>query len=203
MSALLTPSRVSGNDSLRRQILSRRVVLGSLLAFASCAPGGDLPPVPPPSDTVYRLGPGDQVRIITFGEDQLTGQFRVSDSGTIAIPLLDTVKASGLTSQELATNITNELKRRQLFRDPSVAVEVVEYRPIFVLGEVNKPGQYPYQPQMTVLTAVAIAGGFTYRAVRDDASVLRDTKGQPVEGLAMRTTLLQPGDVLTIFERNF
>jgi polysaccharide export outer membrane protein len=184
-------------------LLSRRMVLGSLLIVASCAPGGDLPPLPPVSDTAYRLGPGDQVRIITFGEDQLTGEFSVSDSGNIALPLLGTVKASGLTSQQLADLITSELKRRQLFRDPSVAVEVAQYRPIFVLGEVNKPGQYPYQPRMTVLTAVAVAGGFTYRAVKDKASVLRDNGGQPVEGLATGASLLQPGDVLTIFERNF
>src|SRR5690349_18466959 len=75
--------------------ISRRLVLGlTLLAAASCAPGGDLPPLPPPSDTAYRLGPGDQVRIITFGEQQLTGDFRVSDSGLIAVPLLGPIKAS-------------------------------------------------------------------------------------------------------------
>jgi polysaccharide export outer membrane protein len=202
VSRLFHPDRAAGGEPPSR-LLSRRLVLGSVLIVASCAPGGNLPPLPPIADTGYRLGPGDQVRIITFGEDQLTGEFTVSDSGNIAIPLLGTVKASGLTSQELADAITSELKRRQLFRDPSVAVEVVQYRPIFVLGEVSKPGQYAYQPRMTVLTAVAVAGGFTYRAVKDRASVLRDNGGQPVEGLATGATLLQPGDVLTIFERNF
>lgn len=184
--------------------ISRRLVLGlTLLAAASCAPGGDLPPLPPPSDTAYRLGPGDQVRIITFGEQQLTGDFRVSDSGLIAVPLLGPIKASGLTSRQLGEVIAAELKRRKLFQDPSVTVEITDYRPIFILGEINKPGQYPYQPGMTVLTAVAIAGGFTYRAVQDRVSVLRKENGIPTESLATGAALLQPGDVVTIFERRF
>ncbi len=184
--------------------ISRRLVLGlTLLVAASCAPGGDLPPLPPPSDTAYRLGPGDQVRIITFGEQQLTGEFKVSDSGIIAVPLLGAIKASGLTSRQLSEEIAAELKRRNLFRDPSVVVEITEYRPIYILGEVSKPGQFPFQPGMTVLTAAAVAGGFTYRAVQDRASVLRSNGGHPTEGLATGATLLQPGDVVTIFERRF
>jgi polysaccharide export outer membrane protein len=185
-------------------VISRRLVLGlTLLAATSCAPGGDLPPLPPLTDTSYRLGPGDQVRIITFGEQQLTGDFRVSDSGMIAVPLLGPIKAGGLTSRELSEVLAAELKRRKLFQDPSVTVEITEYRPIFILGEVSKPGQYPYQPGMTVLTAVAVAGGFTYRAVKDEASVLRNEGGTPAAGLATGATLLKPGDVVTIFERRF
>jgi polysaccharide export outer membrane protein len=185
-------------------VVSRRLLLGlTLLVAASCRPGSDLPPVPPPSDTAYRLGPGDQVRIITFGEQQLTGDFKVSDSGIIAVPLLGAIKASGLTSRQLSEEIAAELKRRKLFLDPSVVVEITDYRPIFILGEVSKPGQFPYQPGMTVLTAVAVAGGFTYRAVQDRASVLRSIDNRPTEGLATGSTLLQPGDVVTIFERNF
>ncbi len=186
-----------------RPRMSRRLLLASLLGVAACAPGDDLEPLPPLSEAGYRLGAGDQVRIITFGEQQLTGEFRVADSGTIAVPLIGAVRAAGLTARQLGDAVAAELKRRQLFRDPSVVVEVIAYRPVFVLGEVNKPGQFAYQPQMSVLTVVAIAGGFTYRAVRDRASVLRTTDGRAVEGLATTATLLQPGDVVTILERNF
>ncbi len=84
-----------------------------------------------------------------------------------------------------------------------MVVEVIAYRPVFILGEVSKPGQYPFQPGMTVLTAVAVAGGFTYRAVEDYASVLRNTGDKPVEGRAVGATLLAPGDVVTIYERVF
>ena len=103
------------------------------------------------------------------------------------------------------------LKRAHLLRNPSVSVEVVTYRPIFVLGEVNRPGQYPYQPGMTVVTAAAVAGGFTYRAVEGYASVVRTpigmavgtTMGDPIEGKAVRQAYVQPGDVITILERRF
>ena len=90
-----------------------------------------------------------------------------------------------------------------MLRKPSVSVEVATYRPIYVLGEVNKPGQYPYQPGMTVVSAAAVAGGFTYRAVEDYASVLRTTDGDSTEGKASRQALVQPGDVITVFERRF
>ncbi len=193
----------SSQNGRAQRPCSRRLLLGSMLLVASCAPGRDLSPLPPTSDAAYRLGPGDRVRLITFGEQQLTGEFRVSDNGTIAVPLIGSAKAGGLTSRQLADGISAELRRRKLFTDPSVVVEVVEYRPIFVLGEVSKPGQFPYQPNMTVLTAVAVAGGFTYRAVESRAEVLRNTRGQPITGLATGATVLQPGDVVRIFERNF
>ena len=90
-----------------------------------------------------------------------------------------------------------------MLRSPSVSAEVITYRPIFVLGEVSKPGQYPYQPGMTVVTAAAVAGGFTYRAVQGYASVVRNPGTGAIEGKASRQTLIQPGDVITVFERRF
>jgi polysaccharide export outer membrane protein len=133
----------------------------------------------------------------------LTGEFRVNDSGAVALPLLGTIQAAGLTTAELERTIGADLVKAQLIRDPSVSVEVLAYRPIFVLGEVNKPGQYAYQPGMTVVTAVAVAGGFTYRAVEDRAAIVRSVDGKAVEGRAERQTYVQPGDVITIFERRF
>jgi polysaccharide export outer membrane protein len=151
----------------------------------------------------YRLGPGDIVRVITYGEDPLTGEFRVSDLGEIALPLAGNVKAAGQTPHELEDLIAAALKKRDMLRKPSVSVEVATYRPIYVLGEVNKPGQYPYQPGMTVVSAAAIAGGFTYRAVEDYAAVVRTVDGESVEGTTSRRTMVQPGDVITVFERKF
>jgi polysaccharide export outer membrane protein len=174
----------------------------ALLPLLGCAPGRNLPPIQSGSGQ-YRLGAGDAVRLITFGEEGLTGEFRVSDAGTIAVPLLGGVRAVGLTPAELEKSVADKLKQAKLLRDPSVAAEITEYRPIFVLGEVNKPGQYPYQPGMTVVTAAAVAGGFTYRAIEGYASVVRTVNGRAVEGKATRQTYLQPGDVITVFERRF
>jgi polysaccharide export outer membrane protein len=184
-----------------RPLLRGLCILGLL---ASCGgPGDDLPPLADAASASYSLGPGDQVRIITFGEENLTGEFRVNDSGNIALPLVGAVHAAGLTSGQLESAVAAALRRGDLVHHPSVAVEVIAYRPIYVLGEVNKPGQYTYQPGMTVVTAVAVAGGFTYRAVEGYAAVVRTVEGKAVEGRASRQAFVQPGDVVTVFERRF
>jgi polysaccharide biosynthesis/export protein len=174
-----------------------------LLLAAACSRVKDLPPLPAGGDSAYRLGVSDQVRVLTFGEESLSEIFRVNDAGNIALPLLGAVRAQGLTTDQLGIAIAAELNRRGLIRDASVSVEVVEYRPVFVLGEVNRPGQYPFQPGMTVLSVAAVAGGFTYRAVQDQAAVVRLVDGAPVEGRAGPLTVLRPGDVVTIYERRF
>ena len=173
------------------------------LVLAACSPGSNLPPLPATAAGPYRLGVGDEVRIITFGEERLTSQFKVNDRGNIAIPLLGSIPASGLTTGELEKSISKALIDKKVLLDPSVSVEVLNYRPVFILGEVSRPGQYPYQPGMTVLTAVAIAGGFTYRAETDYASILRITGNHTVEGRAPRGTVVRPGDVIDIYERYF
>jgi polysaccharide export outer membrane protein len=153
-------------------------LLCAVLGLAGCSGLSSLPPIPQTSTADYRLGPGDQVRIITFGDEQLTGEFRVNDDGNVALPLVGPIKAEGLTTTQLQNAVTQALTSRNLYRNPSVSVEVTAYRPVFVLGEVTRPGQYPFQPGMTVVTAVAIAGGFTYRAIEDEVSIVRNVNGK-------------------------
>lgn len=186
---------------MRPRPLARACLLLALLA--GCSPGGNLPPLADYSAQEYKLGVGDQIRVITYGEEQLTGQFRVDDQGRLALPLLGGIKAAGLTPQQLEALISDDLKRRKLLRDPSVSVEIQAYRPIFVLGEVARPGQYPFQPGMTMLTAVAVAGGFTYRGVQNYAAVVRTTGTEATEGLVMPPSFIAPGDVIKVFERRF
>ncbi len=197
--------------STRPGLLSRRVALAGIVAapmagLVGCGgPGSGLPPVPDVNTSIYTLGPGDQIRIITFGEQQLTGEFRVDAAGEIALPLVGDVHAGGLTPKQLEGAVAQTLTRSKLYRNPSVSVEVIAYRPIFILGEVVRPGQYPYQPAMTVVTAAAVAGGFTYRAVTNRFSIVRTSNKQAetTEGGAGRETFVQPGDVITVFERVF
>lgn len=189
--------------SFRRDLLAIGLLV-SACSLAGCGPpGADLPPIATADTASYHLGPGDQVRIITFSDEQLTGEFRVNDAGNIALPLLGAVKAEGMTTTQLADEVSRALRQRNLYKDPSVSVEVIGYRPFFILGEVNRPGQYPYQPGMSVVTAVAVAGGFTYRAVEDRASIVRSVNGKATEGAAGRSTAVRPGDVITIYERTF
>jgi len=186
--------------------MHRRILVGCIgLTLAGCvSPGGDLPLLPESSASAYRLGPTDQVRVTVFNDPRLTGEFRVADNGELALPLIGSVQAAGHTTTEVSRAIEWVMRNKSLFRDPNVAVEVITYRPIFVLGMVERGGQFPYQPGMTALTAVAVAGGFNYRAIRDYVSVTRiGPDGRPVEYRASREALVQPGDVLTIFERRF
>jgi polysaccharide biosynthesis/export protein len=111
------------------------------------------------------------------------------------------VEASGRTPGQLADAIATSLKQRGMIEDPSVAVEVASYRPIFILGEVMKPGQYPYEPDMTVIAAVSLAGGYTYRAIQSYEGVVRTQGDKTTDGLTKPQDRLQPGDAITIFDR--
>jgi polysaccharide export outer membrane protein len=193
-------------SSFLNRVKPGALVVQAFLLLAGCTPGSNLAMLPPPTDESYRLGPGDQIRIITYDEPQLTNTFTVGDDGKVAFPLVGTLNASGLTTSQLASEISVTLRKGKVINQPSVSVEVTTYRPISVLGEVNHPGQYPYQPGMTTLDAVALAGGFTYRAVTDYASDWRSSgqvTSSAVEGKIDPGSKLEPGDVITIFERYF
>jgi protein involved in polysaccharide export with SLBB domain len=155
------------------------------------------------ADFDYRLGAGDKVRIIVFGEDSLTGEFFVpGDPGTIAFPLIGDVKAGGLTVSELQTEIEAKL-RDGFLKEPRVSIEVLNYRPFYILGEVTKPGQYPYTNGLTVLNAVATANGFTYRADTHRVYIKR-ANGPREEAIGLTSsTPVEPGDTIRIGERFF
>src|SRR6266436_9086594 len=123
-------------------------------------------PVPPAHDTAYRLDAGDKLRVVVYGQEGLTNTYAIDAGGSITMPLIGQVPARGRTPASLAADISAKL-RHGYIREPSVAVEIESNRPFFILGEVAAPGQYPYVPNMTVESAVAIAGGFSPRALRD------------------------------------
>ncbi len=148
----------------------------------------------------YILGPGDKVRITVFEEEDLTGEFEVTTSGMISFPLIGQVRASGGTLTQLETVIAQLLLDGYL-KSPRVNAEVLNYRPFFIEGEVQAPGQYPYVSAMTIREAVAIAGGYTYRAREDDALLIRrlDANRQPTKVPVY--TIVLPGDFIEIEER--
>jgi len=170
---------------------------------ALAAPGINLPLLPDVPAGPYILGPGDTLAIRVDDQPQLSGSFSIDDSGMIDFPLLGLIRAGGLTTDQLVAAITAGLQARQLILSPSVTAEVSTYRPFYILGEVNNPGQYPYRPRMTVLTAVSIAGGFTDRALQDYVEVTRDTGSGPVPYRAAIFALAEPGDVITVLQRRF
>ena len=184
---------------------SRAVALGMAGLVAGCAPtGSDLPPLPALTNSgTYHLGPGDRVRVLVYGDKELSDVFAIGDDGLVSLPLAGNVAASGRTPAQLADAIAASLKQRGMIEDPSVAVEVASYRPIFILGEVIRPGQYPYEPGLTVIAAVSLAGGYTYRAIQSYEGVVRMRGKTAIDGLTKPQDYLQPGDVITIYDRVF
>jgi polysaccharide export outer membrane protein len=150
----------------------------------------------------YHLDAGDKLRVTVFGQPDLTGEFNVDGSGLVAVPLIPPVPARGLTTAEFARSLESVLGQR-LLRNPSVSVEVAQYRPFFILGEVNQPGQYPYVNGMTVKTAAAIAGGFTYRASTSEVKITRRSDYGSMEGTATPDAAVMPGDTIFVDERLF
>ena len=159
-------------------------------------------PAPVRLDAAYHLDAGDKLRVLVYGQEGLTNTYAIDAAGAITMPLIGSVPARGRTPAGLASEIAAKL-RRGYIRDPSVAVEVEAYRPFFILGEVTYPGQYPYVANMTVETAVAIAGGFTPRAFRPTVEVSRPIDGAAVREIVPVTTLLRPGDTVVVSERWF
>ena len=185
-----------------RRILTA-LLLPGLLLVAGCTPGADLKPLADARPATYQLGPGDQIRMLTYGEDALSEIFRVNAEGNISVPLLGDIHAAGLTTDQLATEVSQTLARRNLMKGAIIAVEVVAHRPIYVLGEVNKPGPYPYEPGMTVQQAAALAGGYTYRAFKSYVEVTRLEHGHEVVGKLSPLAPVLPNDTITILERYF
>jgi polysaccharide export outer membrane protein len=150
----------------------------------------------------YTLDAGDKLRVVVFGQDGLTNSYSVDAGGNITMPLIGAVSARGLTTAELSAAIGARLKQG-FIREPHVAVEIEAYRPFFILGEVTQPGQYPYVANMTVETAVAIAGGFAPRAFRQTAIVTRFVNGEQMRMTVPITCPIRPGDTVNVQERWF
>lgn len=177
--------------------------LGMLLILAGCAGQlSSLATLPDSAEGPYRLGAGDRLRLQVFGQEDLSQEYVVSDSGAITVPLIGAVDAEGRTIAELEEEIARQLSAGILV-NPNVTAEVVSYRPFFILGETQAPGQYPYVPRMTVLTAVSMAGGFTFRAEKDAVSITRLVDGQMSEFRADPLDFVEPGDVVNVHERFF
>lgn len=150
----------------------------------------------------YLLDSGDKLRVTVFGQPDLSGEFAVDGGGNIAVPLIPPVEARGLTTSGLQASITQSLART-LLRNPNVSVQVTEFRPFFILGEVSKAGQYPFVDGMTVQSAVAIAGGFSYRARQDKVHVTRKHGEKLVEIDVDSSASVRPGDTILVGERFF
>lgn len=189
----------------------RGFVLGALapIVLAGCGAdqplatlgGGADPAATPIATPVYTLGSGDRIKVTVFRHEDLSGEFQLDGNGNFALPLIGEIKASGVTARELEQRIAARLKDGYLV-DPQVGVEVTNYRPFYILGEVTRPGQYPYVSGMTAIEAVTIAGGFTYRA-RQGGVLLKRGGANAAGVLVPPTQPILPGDIVEVQERYF
>ena len=155
------------------------------------------------NENVYRLGAGDLISISVYDEPDLSLELRIGLSGTVSYPLLGDVEVDGLSPKELELKLIEKLKGPYLV-DPSVSVSIMEYRPFYVTGEVEKPGSYSFHPGLTMERAISIAGGFTERASKSRIYVVHDkadddSNGQSIQKVkAKLSDVVRPGDVITI-----
>ena len=156
----------------------------------------------PPASGNYNIVAGDVLNITIFGHDDLSGEFTVDANGNITMPLINDIPASGLSTQDLGQRIAAALQPDYL-RNPDVVVKLNSSRPIYILGEVQNAGSYPYQPNMSVLSAVALAGGYTYRAARNKLLVIRGDDQSREETRVLENTSLRPGDTVIVRQRIF
>jgi protein involved in polysaccharide export with SLBB domain len=165
-------------------------------ASASSAKSG------PRSGVQLRVSAGDKIKVIVFGEDKLSGDYQIDSAGAVSLPLAGTVEVAGLTKPELEQALTAKLKSEYL-RNPRVTVDVISFRPFYVLGEVKSPGEYPYRNGLNVLSAIAIAGGATYRANNSVVFIQRAGTSEFAEFPQSPSIPVLPGDVLRLQERYF
>lgn len=176
-----------------------KAILIALIAIASVLPIASLSA----ADSEYRLGSGDKLKITVFGEPDLTGQYEIDGTGVVAFPLVGQVPAASTTARDLEQAIANKLSQGFL-KNPTVNVEVLTYRPFFILGEVKVPGSYPYKNGLNVLNAVAMAGGYTYRAKSSVWVITRSgDKSFQEREVTNGDFIVRPGDTIVIPERFF
>lgn len=190
-------------------LVRRWIALVSLCLLAACA-GSTAPPLPASEyaqagqDIEYRLSAGDKVRVVVFGEDTLTGDYVISSGGNLTFPLIGVIKATDQTVENLQKTIATKLADG-FIKNPQVSIQIVSFRPFYILGEINRPGEYPVSTGLTLKQAVAAAGGYTYRANTKRAFIKRatETDERLVDLSGDRTVIVRAGDTIRIVERHF
>jgi protein involved in polysaccharide export with SLBB domain len=186
------------------------LLLACGLLLAGCSAGSNLGPVTEAEQNAMmeaakgspRLQPGEKIRLTVYGESSLSGDYQIDPSGYLSLPLAGTVKAAGLTQAELEQELSKKF-RSEFLRNPRVTVSIMEFRPFYILGEIEKPGAYPYTSGLNVLSAIAIAGGTTYRGSRSTVLIQHPGESGMREYPLASSVPILPGDIIRIPQRYF
>lgn len=176
------------------------IVVGLMLVQLACAPktSSDAGPA---ANSAYRLGTGDKLKITVFGEEDASGEYEVDATGSISARLLGRMEIKGMTVSQVEQALIEQYNSRGFFRNPRISIELINLRPFFILGEVEKRGSYPYINGLTVAQAAAVAGGYTRRASVSRITIQRQGSGK--EESASEDTPVYPGDIVRVPERSF
>jgi polysaccharide export outer membrane protein len=191
----------SSSAGLTLHILLFVFAIAGISAGVSVHASAQTPPSASSADS-YILGPNDRIRLKVYGESDITGEYEIDNTGQVSIPLAGHIKAAGATTKQLEKSIASALSKG-IVRDPRVNVEIAQYRPYYILGEVKKSGEYPYRHGLTVMDAVASAGGFTYRANENKVFLRRSGAGAEETYPLDAPVPVFPGDNIRIPERFF
>lgn len=192
------------------KILSAFVLACAFSALAGCNSAGNLGPVSAQEEqaliesasTSPVLQPGEKIKITVFGEDRLSGEYEIDPAGLVSLPLAGTVKAAGLSKPDLEKELAKKF-RGEYLRNPKVTVDVASFRPFYIYGEVAKPGEYAFRSGLNVMSAVALAGGSTYRASRSVVLIQHAGERGFKEYQQSPTIPVMPGDLIRLPERYF
>jgi len=184
----------AGADGVTSSLVSLVVAAVVIALFAFTVPS------PASAQAGYKLGPGDKIKVTVFGEEDASGEYEIDGTGAISVRLLGRFEVKGMTLADVEKTLVDQYRSRGFFKNPRISIELTNLRPFFILGEVEKRGSYPYVNGLNVAQAVAIAGGYTYRASRTRITV-QHLGGK--EESATEDTAVQPGDVVRVPERFF
>lgn len=177
----------------------------ALMAVGGCSNGlGGLDPVQAQSTIPeYRIDTADKLRVVVQEMKDLSNDYVVDETGAIALPLIKQVSVRNKTLREAEGEIEKVLADRNILVNPKVSIQPLDLRPLYILGEVNRPGEYAFRQGMTVFAAVSAAGGYTYRAKTGKVAITRTINGKPVTGTGSDDTVIMPGDRIKVMERWF
>ena len=173
------------------------------MALTSCSPTAGMHSLSAVAPAEYQLGPGDEVRVIAYGLDNFSTNYTISDGGILSLPLIGDVVAGGQSVGQVQKAIVAQLAEKRILINPVVNVQVNQYRPFFVIGEVKKPGEYQFRPGTSVLNAISMAGGYTFRADTSKVAITRRREAGSFTAAATENVMIQPGDTIRVFESWF
>ena len=197
--------------SVLKFVLNFASLSAAALTLAGCGPGADLGPVSleqqqamfqAAATTSPDIQPGEKIRVTVYGEDRLSGEYEVDPGGYVSLPLAGTIKAAGLSKPQLEQALAKKF-RGEYLKNPKVTVDVSTFRPFYILGEVGKPGEYPFKSGLNVMSAIALAGGNTYRASKSNVLIQHAGDTGFHEYPLSPTIPVQPGDLIRLPERYF